>query len=175
MLYRFFSTGYNLTLERLDEAAAATDEEVEEMMPLPVAEAFIGHRRRDNFDTIREQMIGMIFTGKPYPLVRRCLQPPWFYLCLDTHLTTDYIDSESIHTVGIHSYYLRLILMNGYIYQGRGISPPHNMMLIIYFASGIKTSSPTSETNPQFPIGYSWKISRECWIPNVLTELIVKV
>ncbi|XP_071549090.1 uncharacterized protein [Panulirus ornatus] len=70
------AAGYNLTLERLDEAAAATDEEVEEMMPPPVAEAFIGHRRRDNFDIIREQMIGMIFTGKPFPLGSRPRLPP---------------------------------------------------------------------------------------------------
>ncbi|XP_068225927.1 uncharacterized protein [Palaemon carinicauda] len=69
--------GYNLTLERLEEAAAATDEEVNEMMPLPVAEAFIGHRRRDNVDLIREQMIGMIFTGTPQgPRHRRPPPPP---------------------------------------------------------------------------------------------------
>ncbi|XP_066959734.1 neurotrophin 1-like isoform X1 [Macrobrachium rosenbergii] len=68
--------GYNLTLERLDEAAAATDEEVSEMMPQPVAEAFIGHRRRDNVDLIREQMIGMIFTGTPQALGPRQRRPP---------------------------------------------------------------------------------------------------
>ncbi|ROT68281.1 hypothetical protein C7M84_013583 [Penaeus vannamei] len=60
--------GYNLTLERLDEAALSTDEEVQDLMPAPVAEAFIGQRRKDNIDLIREQMIGMIFTGKPQPL-----------------------------------------------------------------------------------------------------------
>ena len=37
-------------------------------MPLPVAEAFIDHRKRHNIDLIREQMIGMIFTGQPLPL-----------------------------------------------------------------------------------------------------------
>ncbi|XP_053638267.1 uncharacterized protein [Cherax quadricarinatus] len=62
------AAGYDLTLQRLDIAAASTDEEVEEMMPQPVAEAFIAQRRRDNVDLIREQMIGMIFTGRPQPL-----------------------------------------------------------------------------------------------------------
>lgn len=58
-------------MERLDEAAQSTDEEVQDLMPAPVAEAFIGQRRKDNIDLIREQMIGMIFTGKPEPLVSR--------------------------------------------------------------------------------------------------------
>ncbi|XP_042207562.1 uncharacterized protein LOC121856249 isoform X2 [Homarus americanus] len=69
------AAGYDLTLQRLDIAAAATDLEVEEMMPAPVAEAFIAHRRMDNFDRIREQMIGMIFTGKPQPLGFRPRRP----------------------------------------------------------------------------------------------------
>ncbi|KAK7082025.1 Neurotrophin 1 Source FlyBase [Halocaridina rubra] len=68
--------GYNLTLEVYDQAVASTDEEVEEMMPAPVAEAFISHRRRDNVDLIREQMIGMIFTGTPQPLGFRPRRPP---------------------------------------------------------------------------------------------------
>ncbi|XP_037784911.1 uncharacterized protein LOC119580831 isoform X1 [Penaeus monodon] len=67
--------GYNLTLERLDEAAQSTDEEVQDLMPAPVAEAFIGQRRKDNIDLIREQMIGMIFTGKPEPLGHRPRRP----------------------------------------------------------------------------------------------------
>ena len=37
-------------------------------MPAPVAEAFIDQRRKDNIDIIRQQMIGMIFTGEPVPL-----------------------------------------------------------------------------------------------------------
>ncbi|KAK8376621.1 hypothetical protein O3P69_009912 [Scylla paramamosain] len=60
--------GYELTLERLDEAVAASDEQVNQLMPAPVAEAFISLRRNDNIDVIREKMIGMIFTGQPRPL-----------------------------------------------------------------------------------------------------------
>ncbi|XP_042873091.1 uncharacterized protein LOC122253821 isoform X2 [Penaeus japonicus] len=67
--------GYNLTLERLDKAASSTDEEVQDLMPAPVAEAFIGQRRKDNIDLIREQMIGMIFTGRPQPLGHRPRRP----------------------------------------------------------------------------------------------------
>lgn len=63
------TAGYELTLDRLDQAEASTDEQVEEMMPAPVAQAFISLRRKDNFDIIREKMIGMVFTGKPQPLV----------------------------------------------------------------------------------------------------------
>lgn len=63
------AAGYELTLDRLDEAVAATDDEVEKLMPAPVAEAFISMRRRDSVDDIREKMIGMIFTGRPQPLV----------------------------------------------------------------------------------------------------------
>ena len=55
-------------------AANAKDEdEVTEALPMPVAEKLIGHKRRNNLDTLRDQMIGMIFTGKPQPLVTQIL------------------------------------------------------------------------------------------------------
>lgn len=60
--------GYELTLERLDEAVAASDEQVNQLMPAPVAEAFISLRRKDNIDEIRAKMIGMTFTGQFHPL-----------------------------------------------------------------------------------------------------------
>ncbi|XP_018009312.1 uncharacterized protein LOC108666882 [Hyalella azteca] len=59
--------GYNITGMTLDLATHATEEELAEALPQPLAEALIQRRRRPD---LRDRLIGMTFLGQPVPLDR---------------------------------------------------------------------------------------------------------
>ena len=59
-------SGYNISDIALQMATSATEEELTEALPQPLAQALIDRRRLPD---LRDRLIGMTFLGQPVPLV----------------------------------------------------------------------------------------------------------